>query len=111
AQAFLHGGHDFRLVLGMDNSLKGGKRTLEAAAGNAMDFLHVTRPLDRVRLDVPRPNADLAGFERYCDSLEVRKRSSVGLDLAGRAGPISIVLGRHRALHGVCFPSRLRTCA
>ena len=108
AQALLYPRGNFRLVLGMNVSLKGGERSIKTVCRVSMDILHVGRPLHRIRCDVPGPNADLAGFKRNADILDIRNASGGELGLIGRGGTFSeFARTRHGVVHLGYFPSRI----
>src|SRR5205085_11792239 len=64
AQAFLDGGLDLGLIVGMNVLLERRERAVEAARRHVVHRFEIARPLDGVGADVPRPDPDLSGLKR-----------------------------------------------
>ena len=64
AQRLLEQGFDSGPIVGVNAGDEGRIGAVEAAGRHAVNRFKIARPRHRVGGDVPRPNADLGGFER-----------------------------------------------
>ena len=74
AQRLLEQGFDGGPIVGVNACDEGRIAAVEAAGRHAVNRFKIARPRHRVGGDVPRPNADLGGFERGANRGNFRKK-------------------------------------